>query len=129
MKQTSTPNSTPTATRVTPSSAGKRRNWSSGPFRTVRAATIPSSWSSTPRRRLAPWCPGRKLGPSMSEHDEGADLPLLSGEMPREYLELLDNHQLIAGKTYGCQVCGKSHEAPFVRRCVCGMRVCENCAA
>lgn len=59
--------------------------------------------------------------------DEGEDIPVLSGTVTPEHVDRINAHQLIDGKSYKCDVCYKDHVAPFVSRCICGMKVCENC--
>lgn len=60
-------------------------------------------------------------------NDEGADLPQVNGVMTAEDIDRFNNHALIAGKDYSCQICGQTYKAPFVYRCLCGLRVCEKC--
>ncbi len=59
---------------------------------------------------------------------ENKPIPPLSGRLTPEHLEKVNSHQLIDGKSYGCDHCGKTHVAPYVRRCICGLIICDGCA-
>ncbi len=59
---------------------------------------------------------------------EGRDLPQASGVVSSAHLDSVASTQLIAGQSYGCQVCGKTKVAPDVYRCICGLRVCNDCS-
>jgi hypothetical protein len=61
--------------------------------------------------------------------DEGEDIGQVSGSLTPEALDEINKHQLIDGKEYTCQICGKKRVAPFVYRCICGLRVCESCSS
>ncbi len=63
----------------------------------------------------------------MNDFDEGADIGQVNGLMSPEAAKIISAHRLVEGKEYSCQVCGKSYAAPFVSRCGCGLRVCDNC--
>jgi hypothetical protein len=59
--------------------------------------------------------------------DEGADIPLCYGLLTPGHLEMVNKHQLVEGKQYVCDHCGRTYTAPFVYRCVCGCKCCKNC--
>lgn len=59
--------------------------------------------------------------------NEGEYIGQVNGLLTPEAAEVIKAHQLIDGKEYKCDICYKAFIAPFVFRCVCGLKVCNNC--
>lgn len=63
-----------------------------------------------------------------NEFDEGASIGQVNGMLTPEAAEEIKKHQLIDGKQYSCEICGKTFTAPEVSRCICGLRICNKCS-
>lgn len=58
---------------------------------------------------------------------EGESIPQVSGVMSGDQMNQVASHKLIDGHDYSCEYCSKTYTAPFVSRCICGIRICDNC--